>query len=609
MFFCLFFYLHSTWKNIQPKKMNLDNSKNASSVHLLQKENQLPVVYDKIIVENQEDQELCINSTDDSPKTPYSSEKVNEYFASRPLAKQKAEEIQYILDKLEIIGRGHSGVVYELPDSKESISSDSASDGNSSRVLKVIRQTSNITINSRKSSDSEDFESSYDMLLKEFRIWTDIMNCENDNDKIVKVYSLRTCWSDSDYFKKMEPTREVGIEAEKMDCTLEKWLKEKVKKGEYNLSLVCLVIKRIITIIKFLHDNHYLHNDIAIRNFLVDKNGTIKISDFGMSRKLRASISQSDHQDAYANIIAADDYDKESSYCDYYLDETQQDQPYWWCAPELLKSLIDNYFNRQDDIRYNKNRVYITIDETSEKEKRSQIFFSKKTDNYMIGCLILELILSRNGKSCSNGVDFIPFSYDCSNSESYPRDLFFLHKELALKMEQCYELKNKVFDLKKHKKFLRDGEFICFKKILKQLLEPKSDDRINDLSVVFKEIERLQEPRKKNFYQSKIIKVLILLIVVFSTTGFFVIKSGYINYWRAKRCHKGKLSLGLSLSGLSLNCKCEQDWFGDKCDHLMWNNTISNSHKVEYTCHLGSKCSNSLSRYIDFYSLRAPQWR
>ena len=280
------------------------------------------------------------------------------------------------------------------------------------------------------------------------------MNCENGSDEnfIVNVYSLRTCWSGSNS-KIIRETKELGIEAEKMQCTLEKWLKEKNEKGEYDLSLVCQVIKRTIAIIKFLHDNHYLHNDIAVRNFLVGSDGTIKISDFGLSRKLKASsvVIEDKNQDfeGYRNSNSSDDQlDQETSYSEYYLDKSEQDQPYWWCAPEVLKSLIDSKRVDKIDIRYDKNATdYATITKTKEQIKQnkrpSPLLLSYKTDNYMIGCLILELILSKNGSSSQNGVDFIPFSVDCSNCQSiYLKDIF-LHKDQALKMEQCYELRNK----------------------------------------------------------------------------------------------------------------------------------------------------------------------
>ena len=441
-----------------------------------------PVTYDGLII-NHQDERPHVNISTENTKLPYNCEEINKYFITRPLARQKADEIQYNIDRLEILGRGHYGIVYDIPDSQ--------------RVLKVIRQAFDITFSNKESSYLA-VESSYDMFLKEFQIWTDIMNCKNSSDKIVKVYLLRTCWSVSIINSNRVITKkEVGIEAEKMECTLEKWLKQKVEKGEYNLFLVCKVIKRIVTIIRFLHEHHYLHNDIAIRNFLVDADGRIKISDFGLSRKLRTnningnpSESNDEHQDGYTNFIV-NDHDIESSYSNYYLDKTQQDQPYWWCAPEVLKSLI----NRVDDLKYSKTITgYLNGQNSRETHdvSVSPIPFSYKTDNYMIGCFILELILSKNGKACRNGADFIPYSCDFSLGKFSPRDIS-LEKNLAVKMKQCYELKNQDFDLGKYEKFLRDDKFICFKEILCQLLEPRSENRLDDLSVIIDEIEKIQQ--------------------------------------------------------------------------------------------------------------------
>ena len=124
---------------------NRKDSTNDTSVHLLQNLMEKPysldtsnfdqVAYDGLVItyqkeESEERPYVYVNFSNENTKTLYSSEKVNHYFANRPLARQKADEIQYNLDKLEIIGRGHSGVVYEIPDND--------------RVLKVVRQAFNV---------------------------------------------------------------------------------------------------------------------------------------------------------------------------------------------------------------------------------------------------------------------------------------------------------------------------------------------------------------------------------------------------------------------------------------------------------------------------------
>ena len=233
----------------------------------------------------------------------YSSKTVTDYFTRKPLLRRKADEIQYNLNELEKIGQGNSGIVYKIPNSElwTCNSSIDSIDEQGSRVLKVIKQVNYFHMN-----DPDDkmftiaFESSYQMLLKEFDIWNDMMKNENLRDKIVQVHSLRTCWTNSKYsrtdpsyvnFSRMN-TKEVGIETEKMEMTLDSWLRVKVENDQYDVSLVCDVMKQIIACVKSLHDNHYLHNDIAIRNFLVDQDGRIKISDFGLSKKLIQNENQ-----------------------------------------------------------------------------------------------------------------------------------------------------------------------------------------------------------------------------------------------------------------------------------------------------------------------------
>ena len=125
----------------------------------------------------------------------YSSQVVNKYFSTKPLLKQKADKIQYNLDKMEKIGQGNFGIVYKI------LTDDDSGNEKYSRVLKVIKQTDyTLAVNDpSKKEINQKFESSYLMFLKEFDIWKSMMKCENLNDKIVRVHSLRTCWTNSNY--------------------------------------------------------------------------------------------------------------------------------------------------------------------------------------------------------------------------------------------------------------------------------------------------------------------------------------------------------------------------------------------------------------------------
>ncbi|KAF0707217.1 hypothetical protein AaE_013719 [Aphanomyces astaci] len=42
----------------------------------------------------------------------------------------------------------------------------------------------------------------------------------------------------------------------------------------------------------FLHENHQLHRDIKLSNILVNKQGRVKISDFGISRDLESTLAE-----------------------------------------------------------------------------------------------------------------------------------------------------------------------------------------------------------------------------------------------------------------------------------------------------------------------------
>ena len=49
--------------------------------------------------------------------------------------------------------------------------------------------------------------------------------------------------------------------------------------------------------LKYLHDNNIIHRDISLENILLGKNNTIKISDFGISAKIKEKNYNENHDD------------------------------------------------------------------------------------------------------------------------------------------------------------------------------------------------------------------------------------------------------------------------------------------------------------------------
>ena len=143
------------------------------------------------------------------------------------------------------------------------------------------------------------------------------------------------------------------------------------------------------------------------------------------------------------------------------------------------------------------------------------------------------------------------------------------------------------FDLEKYKNLLRDDKFICFKEVLGRLLEPKSENRVGDLSVVIEEIKKIQHAHERkmneNFYgvhqNLKRISLKILWIFLFFIAGVSAVNFVYLQ----RMCYRGELVVELFPRLFSWKCKCNEPdvWSGDNCDKLNWNGTISNSHKVK----------------------------
>jgi serine/threonine protein kinase len=58
--------------------------------------------------------------------------------------------------------------------------------------------------------------------------------------------------------------------------------------GKFDENLVARFVKKILDGVSYLHQSHIVHCDLKAANILTDKNGNLKLSDFGHSHYLRA---------------------------------------------------------------------------------------------------------------------------------------------------------------------------------------------------------------------------------------------------------------------------------------------------------------------------------
>lgn len=109
--------------------------------------------------------------------------------------------------------------------------------------------------------------------------------------------------------------------------------------GPFEEPLVRNFIRQILQGLKYLHDEQIIHRDIKGANVLIDIKGTVKISDFGISKKFSSSDSQSQ-------------LNKRSSL---------QGSVYWM-APEVVK----------------------------------QTAYTTKLDIWSVGCLVIEMLTGKH---------------------------------------------------------------------------------------------------------------------------------------------------------------------------------------------------------------------
>lgn len=85
--------------------------------------------------------------------------------------------------------------------------------------------------------------------------------------------------------------------------------------GEFNESLIRNFVRQILQGLKYLHGQNIIHRDIKGANVLVDNKGCIKISDFGISKKIEAKLLTSNRVSLQGSVFwMAPEVVKQTSY-------------------------------------------------------------------------------------------------------------------------------------------------------------------------------------------------------------------------------------------------------------------------------------------------------
>ena len=335
-------------------------------------------------------------------------------------------------DRLRRIGFGTFGTVYDL--------------GNGATVVKVIR-------NEIFDKGGRELNKALEEFMREYNMWNYV--CKENNDevfaingisrpfrkKIVECHGLRlhkisdsqfnlsgsrNLSVDQDDSVYNETMLSLGIECDKMEYDLKNYIAKLINRKSYGLKEVVKIMIQMVENVSYLHEVNVLHNDIAMRNFLVDADDNVLISDFGMTRKNhsfknRFRSTKNKTRDRSNNKQKRDiEYSYESIYQRSYLDQSNQKRPFRWCAVEVLVP--------------------------------GPIFFTRETDIYQLGCALSEVIMHPK-------YHYRPFQKYSSMTE-----IIAVKNQMAL-------------DIMEYKEKLADPSFKVFRNIIMSMTQPIAEKR------------------------------------------------------------------------------------------------------------------------------------
>ncbi|OUM55568.1 hypothetical protein BVG19_g5133 [[Candida] boidinii] len=135
--------------------------------------------------------------------------------------------------------------------------------------------------------------------------------------------------------------------------------------GPFEEPLIRNFVTQVLVGLKYLHGEGIIHRDIKGANILIDINGTVKISDFGISKKIRSARKI----DGKGNSDSDDTDNSDTSENENYtLDDNKSKKraslqgSVYWMAPEVVK----------------------------------QIAYTDRADIWSLGCLIVEMFTGKH---------------------------------------------------------------------------------------------------------------------------------------------------------------------------------------------------------------------
>ncbi|OWB64346.1 hypothetical protein B5S29_g5424 [[Candida] boidinii] len=140
--------------------------------------------------------------------------------------------------------------------------------------------------------------------------------------------------------------------------------------GPFEEPLIRNFVTQVLVGLKYLHGEGIIHRDIKGANILIDINGTVKISDFGISKKIRSARkidgkNNSDTDDADSSDTSENEI---NTLDDYYQTNNNSKKraslqgSVYWMAPEVVK----------------------------------QIAYTDRADIWSLGCLIVEMFTGKH---------------------------------------------------------------------------------------------------------------------------------------------------------------------------------------------------------------------
>ena len=335
-----------------------------------------------------------INSLVDSTRNKNSNKnKGSKKYSSNKDYERFQESVKTLESKCFVrrIGDGHFGEVFEvqLPFGEQT---------NNQRTVRAALKTSKYY--SQKNNQN---------IYKEYDVWSKLqIKLQNKLKQKMKAYDESKTKENSNNSSVLEDklcvAKLIGLyyfNKPNITGSLQKYLGIAMKLYKYDLTMymceispvdqkhILKIARQMVQGVAQLHSVNVFHGDLSRRNFLVDFDGTIVLTDFGLSHKMKRDISGK--------------YE-----VDYTVNRSQMGrQPVWWFPPEVI---MNTFIRRQD------------------------LVIEKQTDVYMLGCSLLELRAP---------VHFVPF-FDSTMYKLAEMELLqtlYNKKQLMLS-----DLENKLFD-------------------------------------------------------------------------------------------------------------------------------------------------------------------